>query len=140
MEDFLRATQSAVLDNTAKALAMKMGLSHMSLLQRANPDNDSHQLTIAQLFGILLHSEDMRPLEALAAAFGYELKKLGEQEAVELSRAILNMHAEMADVTRAVTDALADGRITRAERAEIRQEIIEAKSALDTLLNSVAIS
>ena len=41
MEDFLRACQGAVLDNEAKTLAAKMGVAHVSLLQRANPDNDA---------------------------------------------------------------------------------------------------
>lgn len=60
MEDFLRATQSAVLDHEAKTLAAKMGVPHVSLLQRANPDNDAHHLTIEHLFGILLHTGDTR--------------------------------------------------------------------------------
>ncbi|RMP22176.1 Prophage PssSM-02, c2 family phage regulatory protein [Pseudomonas coronafaciens pv. atropurpurea] len=57
MENFLRSCQSAVLENEAKSLAAKMGVAHVSLLQRANPDNDAHHLTIEHLFGILLHTE-----------------------------------------------------------------------------------
>ncbi|KPY33151.1 Prophage PssSM-02, c2 family phage regulatory protein [Pseudomonas syringae pv. papulans] len=56
MENFLRSCQSAVLENEAKNLAAKMGVAHVSLLQRANPDNDAHHLTIEHLFGILLHT------------------------------------------------------------------------------------
>src|SRR5690554_7470943 len=85
MEDFLRATQAAVLDNEAKVLATKMGLPHVSLLQRANPDNDSHNLTIQHLFGILLHSGDMRPLRALADAFGFDLVSREAVTAKDLS-------------------------------------------------------
>ena len=73
MEDFLRACQGAVLDNEAKTLAAMMGVAHVSLLQLANPDNDAHRLTVEQLFGILLHTGDMRPLIALANEFGFDL-------------------------------------------------------------------
>lgn len=140
MEDFLRATQAAVLDNEAKVLATKMGLPHVSLLQRANPDNDSHNLTIQHLFGILLHSGDMRPLKALADAFGFDLVSREAVTAKDLSAAVLHMHAEVADVTTAVTQALEDGRVSRVEKELIKREIAQAQNSLDVLLESVKVA
>lgn len=140
MEDFLRATQAAVLDNEAKVLATKMGLPHVSLLQRANPDNDSHNLTIQHLFGILLHSGDIRPLKALADAFGFDLVSREAVTAKDLSSAVLHMHAEVADVTTAVTQALEDGRVSRMEKELIKREIAQAQSSLDVLLESVKVA
>lgn len=137
MEDFLRATQSAVLDHEAKTLAAKMGVPHVSLLQRANPDNDAHHLTIEHLFGILLHTGDMRPLEALADAFGFELVAKEQPKAEQLTTAVLHMHSEVADVTRAVTAALEDGHVSQTEKALIKREIAEAQQSLDVLIESV---
>lgn len=42
MDKFLRACHDAVKDNEAKSLSAKMGVPHVSLLQRSNPDNDAH--------------------------------------------------------------------------------------------------
>ena len=91
MEDFLRACRDAVKDNEPKDLAAKMGLPHVSLLQRANPDDDAHRLTVEHLFGILLHTKDMRPLQALAAEFGYELVAKAGAEAKNLTSALLHI-------------------------------------------------
>jgi hypothetical protein len=137
MEDFLRATQSAVLDHEAKTLAAKMGVPHVSLLQRANPDNDAHHLTIEHLFGILLHTGDMRPLEALADSFGFELAAKEPAKEEQLTTAVLHMHAEVADVTRAVTAALEDGHVSQTEKALIKREIGEAQKSLNVLIESV---
>ena len=137
MEDFLRAAQSAVLDHEAKSLAAKMGVPHVSLLQRANPDNDAHHLTIEHLFGILLHTGDMRPLRALAAEFGFDLVAKEAAQAKNLPQAVLHMHAEVADVTKAVTEAMADGRVCQTEKALIKREISGAREALDVLEQSV---
>src|SRR5690554_6809879 len=122
MEDFLRATQAAVLDNEAKVLATKMGLLHVSPLQRANPDNDRHNLTIQPLFGILLHCGDMRPLKALAEAFGCDLVSRGAVTAKDLSGAVRHMRAEVGDATTAVSQALEDGRVSRGEKELIKRE------------------
>jgi len=137
MEDFLRAAQSAVLDHEAKSLAAKMGVPHVSLLQRANPDNDAHHLTIEHLFGILLHTGDMRPLEALAESFGFELVAKERPNSEQLTTAVLHMHSEVADVTRAVTAALEDGHVSQTEKALIKREIAEAQQSLDVLIESV---
>lgn len=73
MEDFLRACHDTIKDNEPKRLAAKMGLPHVSLLQRSNPDNDAHHLTIEHLYGVMLHTGDLRPLHALADEFGQAL-------------------------------------------------------------------
>ncbi|MEC7472911.1 MAG: phage regulatory CII family protein [Pseudomonadota bacterium] len=137
MDDFLRATHNTVKDNDAKVLAAKMGLPHVSLLQRSNPDDDAHRLTVEHLYGILLHSGDMRPLAALADAFGFDLVAREKPAAQELTSALLHMSAEVADVTRAVTDALDDGRISQIERQKILREAGEARQSIDVLVEAV---
>lgn len=137
MEDFLRACRDAVKDNEPKDLAAKMGLPHVSLLQRANPDDDAHRLTVEHLFGILLHAKDMRPLQALAAEFGYELVAKAVVEAKNLTSALLHMSAEVADVTRAVTNALDDGHVSQTEKHLIKRELAGARESLEVLEASV---
>ena len=137
MEDFLRACQSAVLDNEAKALAAKMGVPHVSLLQRANPDNDAHHLTVEHLFGILLHTGDMRPLMALADEFGFDLVQKTPPKAQALASSLADVGKEVAELTIAVHAALEDNHVSSIERALIRKEISHVRVGLDVMEASV---
>lgn len=137
MDDFLRACQNAVLDNEAKSLAAKMGVAHVSLLQRANPDNDAHHLTIEHLFGILLHTGDMRPLRALAEQFGFDLVAKDTPKPQALTSSLINVSKEVADLTIAVHDALADNHVNAFEKNMIRQEISHVRESLDVMEASV---
>jgi hypothetical protein len=137
MEDFLRACQSAVLDNEAKTLAAKMGVPHVGLLQRANPDNDAHRLTVEHLFGILLHTGDMRPLAALASEFGFDLVAKAAPEPQALTKSLINVGKEVADLTIAVHQALDDNHVSSFEKNLIRQEINHVRQSLDVMDASV---
>lgn len=140
MEDFLRACQAAVLDNEAKALAAKMGVAHVSLLQRANPDNDAHHLTIEHLFGILLHTGDMRPLIALANEFGYDLAAKTAPAPKALTTSLINLGKEVADLTIAVHEALDDNHVSPIEKASIRKELGHVRQSLDVMEASVKVA
>ena len=137
MEDFLRACQSAVLDNEAKTLAAKMGVAHVSLLQRANPDNDAHHLTVEHLFGILLHTGDMRPLIALADGFGFDLVQKSPPKAQTLTSSLANVGKEVAELTLAVHAALEDRHVNSFEKSLIRKEISHVRIGLDVMEASV---
>jgi hypothetical protein len=140
MDEFLRACQSAVLDNEAKVLAGQMGVPHVSLLQRANPDNDAHHLTIEHLFGILLHTGDMRPLAALADQFGFDLVSKAAPEPKALTASMMHVGKEIADLTLAVHGALDDGRVTQIEKQAIRKEIEHVRHELDVMEQSVKVA
>lgn len=140
MEDFLRAIHNAVKEAGASEIAEKMGLSHVSLLQRANPDNDAHKLTVNHLHQILQFTEDMRILEVLANRFGFDLVAKERQEATGMDRAMLSFSKEMAEVTLEVHKAMADGRICQIEKQAIRREIAEARVSLDQLEESVKVA
>lgn len=137
MEDFLRTCQNAVLDNEAKALAAKMGVAHVSLLQRANPDNDAHHLTIEHLFGILLHTGDMRPLVVLADQFGFDLAAREKPAVKPLMVALGQLSAECGDVGRLIFDAAEDNHISQHEKAQGEKAIQEAIDALHVLRESL---
>lgn len=140
MDEFLRACQSAVLDNEAKVLAGQMGVPHVSLLQRANPDNDAHHLTIEHLFGILLHTGDMRPLMTLADKFGFELVAKVAPEPKALTASLINVGKEVADLTIAVHEALDDNHVSPLEKAAIRKELGDVRHSLDVMEQSVKVA
>jgi hypothetical protein len=137
MEDFLRACHSTVKESGAEELAGKMCMAHVSLLQRSNPDNAAHHLTIEHLFGILLHTGDMRPLLALANEFGFDLVSKSAPEPQALTKSLINVGKEVADLTIAVHQALDDNHVSSFEKNLIRQEINHVRQSLDVMDASV---
>lgn len=140
MDDFLRACHDAVKDADAKRLASTMGLPHVSLLQRANPDNDAHKLTINHLFQILLHSGDMRPLQALAEEFGFDLVAKDQAKPQQIEKAVLGMCKAAAVVTSTATEAMDDGHVSQIEKQSIKRAIAKARESLDVLEQSVKVA
>lgn len=137
MEEFTRAVHDTVLKAGAKELARQMGMSHVSLLQRTNPNDDGHQVNLGQYYQILRHSGDLSSLSALAHEFDHELTSKQEPEALDLNQALMRMHVDVADVTRVTADAMHDGRLTQMEKKQVLREIDEAIRSLDALRFSV---
>lgn len=137
MEDFLRACHTTVKESGAEELAGKMCMAHVSLLQRSNPDNAAHHLTIEHLFGILLHTGDKRPLLALANEFGFDLVSKSAPEPQALTKSLINVGKEVADLTIAVHQALDDNHVSSFEKNLIRQEINHVRQSLDVMDASV---
>jgi hypothetical protein len=137
MEDFLRACHTTVKESGAEELAGKMCLAHVSLLQRSNPDNAAHHLTIEHLFGILLHTQDMRPLLALADSFGFELVAKTAPNPQALTTSMISVGKEVADLTIAVHQALDDNHVSQFEKSQIKVEINHLRQSLDVMEASV---
>lgn len=137
MEEVHRAIHETVLASGPKELAHKMGMSHTTLLNRANPNDDTHRLNVEQLLQIMLHSGDASVLRAMAAEFGFELVEKQAPQATGLTAALLSMSAEVADVTRAVADALQDGKVSQTEKQLIKRELLGARESLDVLEASI---
>ena len=137
MEDFLRACHTTIKESGAEELAGKMCMAHVSLLQRSNPDNAAHHLTIEHLFGILLHTGDMRPLISLADQFDFDLIAREKPAAKPLMVALGHLSAECGDVGRLIFDAAADNHISQHEKAQGEKAILEAIDALQILRESL---
>ena len=137
MEDFLRACHTTVKESGAEELAGKMCMAHVSLLQRSNPDNAAHHLTIEHLFGILLHTKDIRPLIALADQFGFDLIAREKPAVKPLMVALGQLSAECGDVGRLIFDAAEDNHISQHEKAQGEKAILEAIDALQVLRESL---
>ena len=137
MEDFLRACHTTIKESGAEELAGKMCLAHVSLLQRSNPDNAAHHLTIEHLFGILLHTGDMRPLKTLADQFGFELVAKVAPAPKALTASLIHVGKEVADLTIAIHEALDDNHVSATEKLEIFTEISHVRESLAQLESSV---
>lgn len=140
MENFERAIHNEVIAHGGTELAKSMGVNRTRLLDCANPNREEHRMNL-QMFGqILAHvPEDgrRRILSALLEEFGYGLAERLAPQATALQAAVLHMHDEIADVTKSVIDALADGHVSQIEKQQIKRAIGEASASLEVLRESV---
>ena len=137
MQDFLRACDAVVEEANTKNLATLMSLPPVSLLQRANANYDGAWFNVKHLYALLLHTQDMRPLAALAGEFGHALVKLAAPAPVDLHQALGKVSFEISELTIETHGALSDGRVDQVERARILREIDHAEKALAVLKASV---
>lgn len=140
MEMFLKACHDVVKDAETKKLAALMNMPHISLLQRSNSENDAHWFNVKHLYALLLHSQDMRPLAALADEFGYSIAKHEQPEAICVHQALSKVSFEISELTVETHSAMDDGRVDQIERARILREIDHAEKALDQLKASVKVA
>ncbi|WP_296187847.1 phage regulatory CII family protein [Pseudomonas sp. UBA1879] len=140
MQEFLRACDAVVEDANTKNLATLMSLPPVSLLQRANANYDGAWFNVKHLYALLLHTEDMRPLHALAGEFGYVVVKTDAPVAIDIHQALGRAALEFAEVTVETHSAMADGRVDQVERARILREIDHAERALAQLKASVKVA
>lgn len=120
-----------------KGLAQKMGVNHQTLINKCNPNSETHRLTLREAMAMMLNTGDVQILEVLASELGYTVEPKASRAAKDLMAAVLSANAEHGDVGRAIQDAFADGRLTPREVAKVRDEVGEAKAALDSLLDTV---
>ncbi len=140
MQEFLRACDAVVEDADTKNLATLMNMPAVSLLQRANANYDGAWFNAKHIYALLLHTNDMRPLEALAGEFGYAIVPLVQPAAIDIHQALGRAALEFAEVTVETHSAMADGRVDQVERARILKEIAHAEEALATLKASVKVA
>lgn len=140
MHDFLKACDTVVDEADTKQLATLMNMPPVSLLQRANANYDGAWFNVKHLYSLLLHTEDMRPLAALAGEFGYSIVKTDQPKAIDIHDALGRATLEFAEVTVETHAAMADGRVDQVDRARILREIDHAESALAQLKASVKVA
>ncbi|MFS2159207.1 phage regulatory CII family protein [Pseudomonas sp. Pseusp122] len=140
MLDFLKACDIVVDEANTKALAKLMNMPPVSLLQRANANYDGTWFNAKHLYALLLHTQDMRPLAALAGEFGYAIKKIELPAAIGVHQALSKVSFEISELTVETHSAMDDGRIDQIERARILREIDHAEQALAQLKASVKVA
>ena len=140
MQEFLRACDVVVEEANTKRLAALMNMPAVSLLQRANSNYDGAWFNAKHLYALLLHTQDMRPLSALAGEFGYSIVKKDQPAALGVHEALGRATLEFAEVTVETHSAMADGRVDQVERARILKEITHAEEALAQLKASIKVA
>ena len=139
MDQLDQATHDIVhkSDLTAKQIADRLGMTHQTLINKANPNAEFHKMTVREAFSIQLLTGNHALVAAMQSELSLHAKK---QKPVSILESALTAAKENGDVVGAVHTALADGRLTDRERADVYREIDEAIASLHALRESVAAS
>ena len=119
------------------ALARKMGVGAQVLRNKVCPTTDTPKLSLREALAMMDATNDDRILHVLASLRGYTLERKALPDASSVFAAVLSASPEHGDVSRAIQDALSDGKMTAAEKAAISQQIHEAHQTLDALNSTV---
>jgi hypothetical protein len=119
------------------ALARRMGVHEQVLRNKVCPTTDSHKLNLREAVAMMDLSNDDRILEVLAELRGYTLSRKELPDAASIVEAVLSTNTEQGDVSRAIRDAISDGKITEQERSAITAQIHKAHASLDVLNSTV---
>lgn len=110
--------------NGAVGLARLMGKNPGTLLNKLNPHQETHLLSLADAVQMSTITGDTRILQAFADTLGcavFALPDGGFACDAELIGLILKRDQRNGEFARALDRALADGRISRAEARELRR-------------------
>lgn len=119
---------------SAKEIASRLGMNYQVLLNKANPQSDTHKLTMREAVAIMLMTGNHR----IFSAIGTELDIDQAPKPNDcLLTATLAANKETGDVNRAIQESLEDGRFTHREKETTCREIDEAIQTLQTLKQTV---
>lgn len=118
-------------------MARDIGIGEQVLRNKVNPYQDTHKLGLYEAVAMMRRDGDLRILDAMEAEFGRVFVRKVDGSPRSLVLEMLAADAEHSDVTRKVVDAMADGRLTVFEAADIRKEIGEARAELDLLEQAI---
>ena len=113
----------------AVALAPRVGMQPGTLSNKANPLQETSQLTLAEAVTIQTVTQDFRILQAFAASLDHCAHRLPAEPAagdVALLDSYTELHAALGRKAVALKRVLADGRVSPAELREMRQLLDEA--------------
>jgi hypothetical protein len=141
MQNLMRAIYDVVDEHGTKAIAEGASFSSRTLLsQKANPDYDSHKMNVEELHRIMSFTQDIRPLQAWAELFGYDLVPRNKPTPRELIDSMIDTGKEFSELTLAVHDALTDHHVNQVEKAAINREIQHVRDSLSVMEESVRVA
>ncbi|ADZ91073.1 hypothetical protein GV054_09020 [Marinomonas mediterranea] len=121
-------------DMPPKEIARRLGSNYQVMINKANPQNETHRLTLRESVAIQLLTGN----HAIYRAMGLELSiKAEESKSLSILECVLNAGKEHGDVLSTIQKALADGRLTLREQEQCQREITEAIEALMALRKAV---
>lgn len=119
------------------ALARMLGMHEQVLRNKVCATTESHKLNLREALAIMDATNDDQILVELARLRGYTIERNVLPNASSIVAAVLNADAEQGDISRAIQQAIADGKLTETDKHNINKEICEAEQALGVLKSTI---
>jgi len=122
----------------ASSLAPKLSKCASTLCHEVNPQTDSHKLGVLDLVRLSRLTESSIALQNICSILGFTLIPVRKFEGcsdTEVLTMYAQWHKEIGDVSRAVSEAFLDGKLTHKEYAKILREGIETNAAFHSFLS-----
>ncbi|KZZ72374.1 hypothetical protein A3765_28620 [Oleiphilus sp. HI0130] len=136
MDHICQAIYDVVHDSdlSTKEIASRLGMPRQTLINKANPQCESHKLGVLESVAI----QKMTGSTAIVRAMMLELDQSKESASpAHYLQAALHFSREVGDVVRAIEDAAADGRFTAREVEQCMREMDEAEKSISELRASL---
>lgn len=115
-----------------RGMAEELGKGYSTLANELNPNNiERHKLGLQDAIRIMELTGDLRPLERISSRLGQVMVNIPADlpDQTDALKSLAEMAKESGEAITALSAALADGELTRAERKEIATEAWEAARA-----------
>lgn len=120
-----------------KDLALLLGMSHQILINKANCQCETNKFTAHELVALQKHSGSTRIAEAMCLELGLNVVASHSGPPASLMDAMLTVVSECGEVSRALKDAMSDGKLTSREKETMQREISEAIASLVAMRFSI---
>lgn len=121
------------------SLAPRLGMSAAVLRGKVNANSDRNLLSLDEADRLMTITGDHRILHALAANHGYVLTPMGGGARPDVMLAMLGAAADQGSLAGVINRALADGRITPNELAEISKACAHVQERIVQVAQSAEI-
>jgi hypothetical protein len=135
-----QAAYATVHEAGAKAVAATMGVGYQVLLNKVNPNNTSHHLSLVEAVELMRVTGDTRIIEALANEFCgtfFPVPELASGLPPNLVSDLATISANFGALMREVAEDLVDGVITRNEVDQVESQACKLRVALTVLLRDL---
>lgn len=119
-----------------KEFAKSLSIGQQILNNKANPYSEQNKFSPHELVGLMIRAKSTRIAEAMIEEVESQINQ--HDSSANLLDALLSVSKEHGDVHASIQDAIADKRMTSAERVNCLKEIDEALSAYATLRSAIA--
>lgn len=135
MRRIFYAVQKVAMDFGVKEIAELIQTRAEGLRKKLNPNDDGHQLTLAEFVHICTITEKPDGLLMLAAELGYAVFKIPTTEPKTVAQIclmdiLLRLSIAKGAACEEIKKSLADGRITQGEMVDIEKALYEMQSLL----------
>ncbi|PHS23518.1 MAG: hypothetical protein COA83_09780 [Methylophaga sp.] len=125
----------------AGKIAARTNMNSGTLQNKVNPTMEGHHLTFKEAINIMATTQDFRLLYAACAELGHACVPMDDEHGVSDLEFLTQFSASMAEVgelSLAIKDAFADGRISKREVSMVHKEALDAIAAIAKLPTRMA--